>query len=154
MADVAITDVDGNYFNIDVKTHNKSTDFNMPNITSVDRLARFYEDDTNYFIVLLAEYYTENGNPNSTKVLFNPIEHFGWDCLTIGALGWGQIQIANAKNINIAISNRKKWMLELCDALNIFYPKEIGKIGKRLDRFKAVRKALGTKRLIFFHEGQ
>lgn len=140
MADIAITDVDGNYFFVDVKTHNKSTQFNMPNITSVERLARFYEEDTNFFIVLLIEYYTENERLDFTKALFNPIEHFKWDCLTIGALGWGQVQIANANNINIEISTRKKWMLELCDVLDIFYPKEIGKIGKRMDRFKAVRK--------------
>jgi len=30
-------------------------------------------------------------------------------------------------------------MLELCDALDIFYPKEIEKIGKRLARFQTVR---------------
>ena len=45
MADVAFTDIDGNYYLIDVKTHNTSTQFNMPNLTSVHRLARFYEDD-------------------------------------------------------------------------------------------------------------
>jgi len=45
MEDVAFFDVDGNYFAVDIKTHNKSTDFNMPNLTSVDRLAKFYEND-------------------------------------------------------------------------------------------------------------
>ena len=139
MADVAFTDVDGNYYVVDIKTHNKSTDFNMPNITSVERLARFYEDDKNHFVVLLVEYDTEDGKLNFTKVSINPVEHFKWNCLTIGALGWGQIQIANANHIHTETSSRKKWMLELCDALDMFYPKEIEKIGKRLARFKTVR---------------
>ena len=139
MADVAFTDIDSNYFVVDIKTHNKTTDFNMPNITSVERLARFYEDDTNFFAILFIEYAIEDGKLNFIKVSINPIEYFKWSCLTIGALGWGQIQIANANNIDIEVSARKKWMLELCDVLDIFYPKEISKIGKRLTRFKAVR---------------
>jgi hypothetical protein len=139
MADVAFSDVDKNYFVVDIKTHNKSTKFNMPNITSVERLSRFYEDDANFFVVLLVEYDTEDGLV-FTNVSFNPIEYFSWDCLTIGALGWGQIQIANANYVKIEASSRKKWMLEFCDALDIFYPKEIEKINKRLTRFNEVRK--------------
>ena len=42
MADFAFTDVDGKYYVIDVKTHNLETSFNMPNLTSVGRLSRFY----------------------------------------------------------------------------------------------------------------
>lgn len=34
---------------------------------------------------------------------------------------------------------RKKWVLQLCDTLFEFYPKEIGKIGERLEYFKKVR---------------
>lgn len=53
MADFAFTDVDGNYYVVDSKTHNLGTSFNMPNLTSVERLARFYEDYHNYFAVLM-----------------------------------------------------------------------------------------------------
>jgi hypothetical protein len=61
--------------------------------------------------------------------------------LTIGALGWGQIQIANANVVKIIPKNsRKKWMLELCDTLLEFYPKEIGKVKERINHFKQVRK--------------
>ena len=51
MEDVAFSDVDENYYLIDIKTHNTSTQFNMPNLTSVKRLARFYEDDRNFFVI-------------------------------------------------------------------------------------------------------
>lgn len=41
MADVAFTDASENYFVVDIKTHNKNTDFNMPNLTC-DVLDVFY----------------------------------------------------------------------------------------------------------------
>ncbi len=45
MADLAFQDQQGFYYVVDVKTHRTDTKFNMPNLTSVERLARFYEDD-------------------------------------------------------------------------------------------------------------
>ena len=74
-------------------------------------------------------------------VHFVPIEFLSWDCLTIGALGWGQIQIKNSNTINILEkSDRKDWMLALCDKLNSFYPNEISKIHKRLTYFEKIKK--------------
>lgn len=140
MADLAFTDADNNYYLIDVKTHNMQTHFNMPNLTSVHRLARFYEDPRNYFIILLVAYAVEGERLVFSNVRFVPIEHLQWSCLTIGALGWGQIQIANANIIHIDRNvSRKAWMLSLCDQLDVFYPKEIAKITERLDYFKTVR---------------
>ena len=51
MADLAFEDHEGFYHIIDVKTHRLETRFNMPNLTSVERLSRFYEDDKNYFVL-------------------------------------------------------------------------------------------------------
>jgi hypothetical protein len=141
MADVAFSDVDDNYFIVDIKTHNKDTAFNMPNLTSVERLSRFYEDDKNFFVVLLVEYRVADNKVAFEDVKLIPIEHFEWNCLTIGALGWGQIQIANASIIHINRDlTRKEWMLQLCDNLDIFYPKEIAKIERRIQYFEKVRK--------------
>ena len=91
MEDVAFYDADGNYYAVDIKTHNLSTDFNMPNLISVERLARFYRDEKKYFVILLVEYTVKNGHLSFTDTHFIPIEHLEWSCLTIGALGWGQI---------------------------------------------------------------
>ena len=141
MADLAFTDKDGFYYVVDVKTHRLDTKFNMPNLTSVERLSRFYEEDKNYFCLLKVDYKINGTRAEIVKVTFAPIEFFDWDCLTIGALGWGQIQIANANVVKIMPKNsRKKWMLELCDIMLDFYPKEIGKIGERIDHFKKIRK--------------
>lgn len=140
MADLAFTDRDGFYYVVDVKTHRLETKFNMPNLTSVERLARFYEDDTNYFVALIVKYVIEGTKVGVKRAHFLPIEFLAWDCLTIGALGWGQIQIANANVINVNEGySRKKWMLELCDVMLEFYPKEIGKIQDRINYFKRVK---------------
>jgi len=140
MADLAFTDKEGFYVVVDVKTHRLETSFNMPNLTSVERLARFYEDDRNYFAVLMVNYSVKGTRVAVKKVHFIPIEFLSWNCLTIGALGWGQIQIANANEISINESySRKKWMVELCDVMLEFYPKEIGKIGGRIDYFKRIK---------------
>lgn len=58
----------------------------------------------------------------------------------MGALGWGQIQIANSNHILInERGSRKKWMLDLCDTLFVFYEKEIGKSGRRIEYFQKVK---------------
>jgi len=142
MADLAFEDADGFYYVVDVKTHRLSTKFNMPNLTSVERLSRFYEDDKNYFVVLMVAYEIENLRALVERVTFVPIEFLGWDCLTIGALGWGQIQIANSNRITVNPQySRKSWMIEFCDTMLEFYPKEIANIDSRIERFKRVREA-------------
>lgn len=140
MADLAFKDKDGLYYVIDVKTHREDTKFNMPNLTSVERLARFYEDDANYFVLLLVKYHLDGTHAVISEVTFVPIEFLDWDCLTVGALGWGQIQIANSNYISMRLHySRRAWMLELCDIMLEFYPKEIGKIETRIEYFQKVK---------------
>lgn len=140
MADLAFKDKLNNYCVVDVKTHREGTAFNMPNLTSVDRLARFYEDDSNYFVMLLIKYEVVGTKVTAQHVHFVPIEHIKWNCLTIGALGIGQIQIANSKYIEIdPTQKRRAWMLEFCDTMLAFYPKEITKITKRIGKFEKVK---------------
>ena len=141
MADLAFTDKEGVYSVVDVKTHRVDTAFNMPNLTSVERLARFYESDLNVFSILMVGYSVQGTKVVVSDVAFTPIEFLDWSCLTVGALGWGQIQIANSNDIRTNEGySRKEWMLQLCDMLSDFYPREIGKIHDRMDRFDAIRK--------------
>ena len=140
MADLAFNDTAGGYYRVEVKTHRTDTKFNMPNLTSVERLARFYESDANYFVILMVSYSVADNAVQVSDVKFVPIEFLAWDCLTLGALGWGQIQIANSNAIRINHGySRKRWMLEFCDEMLSFYPKEIAKIGERIHRFEQVR---------------
>ena len=147
MADLAFTDRDGMYSVVDVKTHREDTRFNMPNLTSVDRLARFYESDTHVFALMLIRYSVQGTSLTASDVIFAPIEFLDWDCLTIGALGWGQIQIANANEVRVRNRySRRSWMLQLCDAMMEFYPREIDKIRSRMDRFAHVKAYWESKR--------
>lgn len=130
----------GQYYAIDVKTHNLNTDFNMPNLISVKRLAQFYKnDDNNNFCILIVSYRVDNEQIIYKDCYFKQIEKFDWACLTLGALGWGQIQIANANNIHFTNLSRKEWMLKLCDNVELFYNEEIGKIGERKNWFSQIR---------------
>lgn len=141
MADLAFSDRDGFYYVVDVKTHRLETHFNMPNLTSVERLTRFYQDDRNYFLVLIVKYTIQGTKVDVRGVHFVPIEFLSWNCLTVGALGWGQIQIANANIMEFNEGrSRREWMLELCDVMLEFYPREIAKIGERIEYFKRVRR--------------
>ena len=141
MADLAFTDRNDLYYVVDVKTHRLETKFNMPNLTSVERLSRFYEDDKNHFVVLMVAYNVLSGTRIQVeRVSFVPIDFLSWDCLTIGALGWGQIQIANANKIIVNPGySRKKWMLEFCDVLFEFYPRQVEKVKSRIEYFKKVQ---------------
>lgn len=139
MADLAFTS-DNMYYMVDVKSHRTDTEFNMPNLTSVERLSRFYEDSRNYFVIFLVEYAIVDNTMNITRVRISPIEFLSWKCLTLGALGWGQIQIKNSNFVQLERCSRKKWMLNLCDILiNSFYPKEANKIITRQEHFRAVQ---------------
>lgn len=140
MADVAFKDKDDFYSVVDVKTHREDTKFNMPNLTSVERLSRFYEDDKNVFALIMVRYAIA-GNPVAvSEVFFEPIVFLDWDCLTLGALGWGQVQIANSNRILVRRGySRKKWMITLCETMLEFYPKEIMKIHERVERFQQVK---------------
>ena len=141
MADIAFKDKEDFYCIVDVKTHREDTKFNMPNLTSVERLSRFYEDDMNIFSLIMVKYVVEENRARATEVSFGPIEFLGWDCLTVGALGWGQIQIANSNFIRMNHGySRKKWMLNLCEIMFDFYPKEIQKIQERIGRFQEVKR--------------
>ena len=140
MEDFAFNDAAGNYYVIDVKTHCQSTTFNMPNLISVERLTRFYEDQHNFFCILMVSYEATGKGWRFTECNFVPIEQLDWSCLTIGALGWGQIQIANARNVIIAKSSRRAWMLALFEKLGRFYPREIEKVNRRMTYFEEAKK--------------
>lgn len=143
MEDMAFKDQNDNYYAVDVKTHNVDTDFNMPNLISVKRLATFYKNDNkNNFCILIVSYKVIDGNITYQNCFFKRIENFNWSCLTLGALGWGQIQIANANNLSFLENDstiRKSWMLKLCDKLFTFYDEEISKIGERKTWFCSIK---------------
>ncbi len=140
MADVAFSDDDGFYYAVDVKTHRLDTKFNMPNLTSVRRIAEFYRTSSNFFVTLIIQYHIDGGRVRVSQVHFVPIEFISWKCLRIGALGLGQIQIKNANSIDIVQGYaRRDWMLELCDHVGNFHRAEVVKIEEQQQFFESIR---------------
>ena len=134
---------DGRYFAVDVKTHNLDARFSMPNLISVDRLLRFYDDPDNYFVLAMVKYRVispgQAGNQLAgvgiEEVVISDIEHIAWQSLTIGALGTGQMQIKDASKLTLNYnSDRQSWMRELLARLVKFYEGEITKNSKRLEQ--------------------
>jgi len=136
------------YYAVDVKTHREEPGFHMPNLTSVKRLMDFYEDDDNYFVIVMIKYHlTDTGSLEDVTAIVEPIEWFDWDCLRIGALGWGQLQFRSASDIRVNRSQtRKDWLCSFTGELREHYAREETKIKERLDYLEAfVTKKLGQQ---------
>lgn len=146
MADFTFTDDSGVRHLVDVKTHRVGTAFNMPNLTSVKRLIDLYEEPDVCFTVLMIEYRIEDSRIRVMSVNFAPIEWIQWECLTIWALGWGQVQIADSEKILVdPLQTRQHWMTLLCEAMLEFYPAEIAKIRERIDFARRARERWGGR---------
>lgn len=141
VADLDFRDLAGFHHVVDVKTHNLSAKFSMPNLVSTDRLLKLYERDDEVFSLLIVKYEMTGVRFAAKEVILLPIEHLSWSCLRIGALGKGQIQIAKSSRIVTDFdSNRKEWMLKFCENLLEFYPKEASKIQDRIKDVEHVQK--------------
>lgn len=137
-------------YHVDVITHRIETSFNMPNITSVDRLINFYADDQKYFIVLIVDYESKAQKNHIKNVTLAPIEFLQWDCLTIGDLGTGQLQIKKAKDIRIDVGHsRKSWMIEFADQVNAFNVKKAKKAVSFLEISNKLKKTWKSKKDIW-----
>jgi hypothetical protein len=128
MADVSCV-LNGKDCWIDIKTRNVEKGFNMPNITAVKRLDRFYAVPSNCFLILMVEYLLDaRGNVAIQAVDLFPVEALDWSCLHIVALGRGQLQIADAKHIVLNRRQpRQEWLRQFYERLVAFYESEMKK---------------------------
>jgi hypothetical protein len=127
--------IDTRYYAVDVKTHREEPGFHMPNLISVKRLMDFYEDDGNFFVVIMINYHlADDGSLEDVTAIVEPLEWFDWSCLRIGALGWGQLQFRSASDIRVdRDQSRKDWLLSFAEELRGYYADERRKIGERLE---------------------
>lgn len=125
---------------IDVKTQRENTKFNMPNITSLERIKKFYTNKKRVFLVLIVRYSVKNDMVEYKECFIQPIENISWKSLIISGLGNGQIQIKNANDIEFNKTSRKNWMNNLYNEQYKFYNKQInkwqGKINAMLNEIK------------------
>lgn len=118
---------DGIEYAIDVITQRENTYINMPNITSLERIKKFYTSKQNVFLVMIVRYSVVNDMVEYKECFIQPIENISWKSLIISGLGNGQIQIKNAKDIEFSKSSREMWMSALHNEQYNFYKKQISK---------------------------
>ncbi|MBA4179680.1 MAG: hypothetical protein C0506_03745 [Anaerolinea sp.] len=145
MADARIQTASGSVYDIDVKTHRVGTGFSMSNLISWRRLAQFYERPENTFLIVLISYEVEGHEVTFESCRAFPIEWLSWESLSLGLLGWGQIQFTDTRSYKVVEEySRAAWMTELCDRLLAFYPNEIAKIQDRIAFVRRTRERWTT----------
>jgi hypothetical protein len=121
-------------YKIDIKTHDLNSDFSMPNLISVDRLKKFYEDENNHLMYIIISYTTNNNITQIKNIEIRYIEELSWEILGIQNLGKGQLQIKNMNNELIFVEpNREEWINTLKQNMIKFYKKQIIKTQKLID---------------------
>jgi len=143
MYNIKLTDIYGNIHFINIISHNKLTHFNMPNITSIDRIKKLYQDKNNTFDILLISYIIEDYKILAQECKLLAIESFDWSCLRIGSLGCGQLQFKNSNNLLINENyDRKLWLKQMLTEAICYYEKEADKNIERGSLYKKIKKKL------------
>jgi len=134
--DVGLVTTDYNDIKIDIKTHDSESELSMPNLISISRIKKFYENQRNLLLYVFVKYIniidSENPHGHSVQILdikVSAIEQIDWSCLTIGNLGKGQLQITNMNEISFNnVLTRKDWLERLSYDVIIYYRSLINKI--------------------------
>lgn len=133
MEDIQILN-SGCVYKFDTKSHDVDSDFSMPNLVSIDRLKRFYNNDRNFLCYIFVDYKVDLDVATVVNIDVRLIEELHWDILAIQNLGKGQLQIKNMNNeLKFVDINRTIWMDKLKENVVIYYDNLINKI-KRYKR--------------------
>jgi hypothetical protein len=121
--DFAIKDNCTHY--IDVKTRQLGTDFNMPNLISVDRLDKLLsEPDLELWYWMIDYEVDQQGQCIVRHSEIRTVWSLPWTALSIQNLGKGQLQISNWSLINSPSIDRDSWHQELRVRRRAFYLKQ------------------------------
>ena len=122
MADFYFKNAVAETYHVNVITRRKSATLNQPNITSIRRLAALYQKRTDVFALMLVSYTVKNRGVVVSKVQLFRIEHLSWFNLSIGALGWGQLQLKGLDDLDVCTSReRKDWLRTFAVEVDHFY---------------------------------
>lgn len=118
----------------DIKSHQiNESKFSMPNLISVKRLMKLLDDDKKTLNYIFVDYNRISREINISNVKIIPVWEIDWSCLSIGALGLGQVQISNKKNPIITTTiGKNEWKNHLKKEAIDFYQNQIVKYEKQL----------------------
>jgi len=116
---------------VDIKTRQLNTEFNMPNLISVDRLQKLLDDSAMELWYWIIDY--EVDQSGSAAVVHSelvPVWNLNWQCLSIGNLGLGQLQITNWNNLVQSTQTKAVWANQLRETRKEFYTNQATKFQK------------------------
>lgn len=127
---------------LDVKTKDaKAARFSMPNLVSIDRLSEFYKSGRNVFSIAHVEYVAYGDDEVViSKAELRRIEQVSWDCLLLGNIGKGQLQLNSKKGLLEFSGTRTEWIDRLHDEGIRFYGKQALKCIEREELWKRRRR--------------
>lgn len=123
----------GVLYYIDPKTHDVNSDFSMPNLTSIEKIKKLFQSQTEELVYVFVSYKIVNGIVNIVDIKVFFLWELDISILGIGALGKGQLQIKNANDSLIFTSQSKQiWYQDFKKLVQIFLKKQISKINKQI----------------------
>lgn len=122
---------------VDVKTRQLGTDFNMPNLISVDRLEQILENPTQELYYWMIDYRVQpDGSCTIEHSEIRAVWTLPWEALAIQNLGKGQLQIKDWSKLDTYLDDRVSWLQDLRMARKVFYLKQADKFRRMADKIK------------------
>lgn len=131
MEDVSVVS-DGVTYMLDPKSHNVDSEFSMPNLSSISRIKKLFDNDKKEMMYVFVDYriFGQVVRIEDIKVLY--LWELDMSMLGIGALGKGQLQIKNLnKELVISDEGKQIWYGKLKTQVKEYLAKQIKKIEKQ-----------------------
>ena len=131
MEDVSVVS-DGVTYMLDPKSHNVDSEFSMPNLSSISRIKKLFDNDKKEMMYVFVDYKIDGQvvKIEDIKVLY--LWELDMSMLGIGALGKGQLQIKNLnKELVISDEGKQIWYGKLKTQVKEYLAKQIKKIEKQ-----------------------
>lgn len=118
---------------VDVKTRQLGTDFNMPNLISVDRLDKILGTPDLELYYWFVDYEIVNGGCVIRHSEIRTVWSLPWPALAIQNLGKGQLQICKWDKLSDHVSDKTAWHNYLRGERRRFYLKQASKFQRMAD---------------------
>lgn len=124
-----IEDVSLNDVLIDIKTRDVNRSFSMPNLISIDRLAKSKDRTIRYIFI---DYEVNEDTAKVVGCYVKDIHTIPWECLAIQNLGLGQLQLVKPPQEQVFSGTKDDWFETLRLKSIDFYTKQIAKFEWRI----------------------
>lgn len=120
-----------NILKLDIKTHNLDASFSRPNLISIKRLSDYLKTPENELAYIFVSYKFDEDSIRIYNISVAHIEHLKWDCLSIGNLGKGQLQVNNMHSLEFDYNQKRAvWIDIFRNEVILYYNKLTEKIEK------------------------